>query len=207
MTIYQSDWPASRPTNPKISDAEIILRRVLKSSPQALWLDTIRRTKRCTHTSLIQWMLNQTACDFAVAANAFYQSDPVGLLDNPKPLPQRPQANEILAQVLLNWDTGSYRSHTLMLEPVDVQPRAISRLNQKVMARPRGSLPFMIPDRFLHPQGGTQMELPHYISPSDAHHLWPLYHELGMDVPCTPPGLKRRIARIKNFFQRNSRTA
>lgn len=206
MSTPKKHTPQSWPTKARISEAEIILRRLLKTSPQALWLDTIRRTKRGQHNSLIQWMLSQTACDFAVAAHAFYRSDPAAFLDDPKPLPARPATDEILAQVLLNWDTGSYRIHNLLVEPVDAQPRAIARLNQKVMARPRGSLPFTIPERFLHPQGGNPASLPTHLVPADSHHLWPIYQELGLDVPDTPPGLKRRMAQIKGVFQKGRPT-
>lgn len=194
-----NDLPVS--DKPKISESEIILRRVLKASPQSLWLDTIRRAKGPEHDGLIYWMLSQTECDFAVAVNAFYRSDPAKHLDDPHPLPARPGTSDIFALVLHNWDTGSYRTHRLKVENADVDTRTLARVNQKVMARPRGALPFTIPARFLAPTGGVVVPLSAHISPDDARHLWPLYDELGLRVPATPPGIRRQIARVRGLFK------
>lgn len=185
-----------------LSPEEIILRRVLKASPQDLWLDTIRRTQTSQHDGLVYWMLNQTECDFSIAVHAFYRSDPAQHLDDPKPLPSRPGASDIFASVLLNWDTGSYRSHKLMLTDIDVPPRELARVNQKVMARPRGSLPFNIPSRFLNPEGGVALSLSQHILPDNARHLWPLYDALGLRVPDAPPGIRRKLAQTKRLLKK-----
>lgn len=187
---------------PVINPDEIALRRILKDAPQDLWLDTIRRTRPNQHDSLIYWMLNQTACDFAIAMHAFYRSDPARYLDHPAPLPMRPGTTDIFACILLNWDTGSYRTHKLRIEEKDAPARIISRVNQKVLARPRGSLPFTIPQRFLDPAGGAPLHLPAHLSPSHARHLWPIYKALGLDVPDTPPGLQRKMAQAKTLLKR-----
>ncbi len=192
--------PKSR--RPKLSDSEMRLRRLLKSSPQDLWLDTIRRARHPQHNGLVYWMLNQTECDFAIAAHAFYRSNPAYHLDNPKPLPQRPGPSELFALVLLNWDTGSYRTHRLQIGPHDADQRSISRVRQKIMARPQGSLPFRIPQRFISPTGGTPMKVPPHLLPDEAPHLWSLYAELGLAVDEAPPGLARKIARAKSLFHR-----
>lgn len=183
-----------------VTESEIILRRVLRSAPQDLWLDTIRRTQGPQHDGLIYWMLNQTECDFAVACHAFYRSNPAQHLDNPRPLPSRPGPEDIFALVLLNWDTGSYRTHRLMVDPVDANPRMVARINQKVMARPSGSLPFRIPQKFLTPVGGTPMSVPQYLSADNARHLWPVYNDLGLKVAKTPPGIARQMARAKSLL-------
>jgi hypothetical protein len=185
--------------NPTASEAA--LHRVLKSAPQDLWLDTIRRTKGAEHDGLIFWMLNQPQCDFAIAVHAFYRSDPGMHLDIPRPLPARPGPSDLFAQVLLNWDTGYYRTHDLAIEKQDVDPRLLVRIGQKVMARPRGSLPFNIPPRFLQPQGGRPAQVPPHLSPDDAKHLWPLYANLGLRVPPAAPGLKRKIAKVRDLLQ------
>ena len=192
--------PMSR--RPKLSEGEIRLRRLLKRSPQDLWLDTLRRAHGPEHNSLVYWMLNQTECDFAIAAHAFYRSNPAYHLDNPKPLPQRPGPSQLFALVLLNWDTGSYRTHRIQLGAEDAEPRAIARLRQKMMAHPQGSLPFKVPQRFLAPTGGAPMKVPPHLLPDEAPHLWSLYAELGLAVDEAPPGMARKIARAKSLFHR-----
>lgn len=184
----------------RLTDSEAGLRRVLKTAPQDLWLDTIRRTQGPQHDGLVHWMLTQTECDFAVACHAFYRSGPAGHLDQPKPLPPRPGHSDIFALVLLNWDTGSYRTHDLMVEHIDVSASTMARVNQKVMARPVGSLPFKIPQSFLSPVGGTPLTLPDYLSPDDARHLWPIYAKLGLRVDGAAPGMPRQIARAKSIL-------
>ena len=183
------------------TDSEFLLRRVLKSSPQDLWLDTIRRARGTEHDGLVYWMLNQTECDFAVAVHAFYRSNPAQFLDNPRPLPSRPGPSEIFALLLLNWDTGSYRTHRLEVEAVDADARLIARTNQKFMVHARGSLPFSIPPSFLDPVGGSPAQVPTHMSPDDARHLWPIYAAMGLQVPKSAPGLKRKIARAKVLLQ------
>jgi len=192
-------------SKPKRSESEITLRRLLKSSPQDLWLDTLRRSQRPQHNSLIYWMLNQIECDFAIAAHAFYHSDPASHLDNPKPLPSRPSASDIFALVLLNWDTGSYRTHRLKIGVEDVSPRMIAQINQKVMVHPQGALPFRIPDRFLDPTGGAPVNVPAHMSPDDAAHLRPIYDNLGLTIDDAPPGISRQIARARSFLSRIKR--
>ena len=185
------------------SDAsEAGLRRVLKSAPQELWLDTIRRTKGPQHDSLVFWMIKQMQCDFAIAVHAFYRSDPNQYLDLPRPLPAKPGPSDIFAQLLVNWDTGYYRSHTLVVQKQDVDTRQLVQINQKVMARPRGSLPFSIPRQFLDPKGGEFVQLPPHLSPDEAKHLWPLYAKLGLHVPTSAPGLRRKFANTKAMFQK-----
>lgn len=199
--------PANRPyadSDARQRKAETALKRVLKTAPQDLWLDTIRRTRGPRHDNLVFWMLNQTECDFAVAVHAFYRSDPGHHLDNPAPLPQHPTSAELFALTLLNWDKGYFRTHTLRVEDVDVSPRMLARINQKAMARPRGSLPFTVPARFLEPAGGATLNLPPHLSADDAAHLWPLYAALGLRVPDTPPGLSRRMAKARNVLHRVS---
>ncbi|MEJ8562374.1 hypothetical protein QTO30_14830 [Yoonia sp. GPGPB17] len=180
------------------------LRRVLKSSPQDLWLDTLRRTRGPEHDTLVYWMLGQTECDFAIAVHAFYRSDPVLHLDDPKPLPLRPGPSDLFALVLLNWDTGSYRTHRVQVEPLDADPRAIARTKQKLMAHPQGSLPFKIPQRFLEPTGGAPIKVPPHLQPNEVSHLWSIFSELGLQVDANPPGFVRRVARAKALFQRFS---
>lgn len=184
----------------KSSQALFRLQRILKSATQDLWLDTIRRASAGVHDDLIFWMLDQTECDFAVAAHAFYRSNPAYHLDNPRPLPLRPAPGQMFAQVLVNWDKGYYRTHKLLVEPRDAFPRAIARLNQKAMARPKGSLPFTIPARLLNPVGGEPLSLPSHMSPADAAHLWPVYHELRLWVPSTPPGFSRRLTKARDII-------
>lgn len=188
-----------------LSEGDMTLRRLLKSSPQDLWLDTLRRTQGPQHNNLVYWMLNQIECDFAIAVHAFYHSNPARHLDNPRPLPARPGPSDIFALVLLNWDTGSYRTHRLKVEPTDASPRAIAQINQKVMARPRGSLPFRIPKAFLDPQGGTLLNVPAHMSPDDAVHLRQLYASMGLAIDSTPPGISRRLARAKSVLTRLKR--
>ena len=185
----------------RTTESELALRRVLKSSPQDLWLDTIRRARGADHDGLVYWMLNQTECDFAVAVHAFYRSNPAQFLDNPRPLPSRPGQSGIFALLLLNWDTGSYRTHRLQVEPIDADARLLARINQKVMVHPRGSLPFNIPTPFLNPVGGLPAHIPAHLSPDDARHLWPIYADLGLQVPAVAPGLMRAVARVKDILQ------
>lgn len=193
--------------SPKPSENEIRLRRILKSSPQDLWLETLRRAQGTKHDGLIYWMLNQTECDFAVAVNAFYRSNPAQFLDMPRPLLQRPGPSDIFALVLLNWDTGSYRTHQLEVATIDVDSRLIARVRQKAMAHPHGSLPFRIPQRFLEPTGGTPVKLPRHLMPDEAQHLWPLFRDLGLAVDAIPPGIGRKIMRARSLFRRIRRDA
>ncbi len=193
------------PPNPnrvKVSESEVALRRILRDAPQDLWLDTIRRTRSDAHNGLIYWMLSQPECDFAIAAHAFYRSNPVFHLENPKPLSLKPGPWDIFSLVLVNWDTGFFRTHNLRVEPVDVHPRVLARLNQKMLAHPRGSLPFQIPKELLDPQGGTSLLVPPRLSPDEAKHLWPIYADLGLSVPDTAPGMPRRVERAKGLLKR-----
>ena len=147
-------------------------------------------------------MLDQTECDFSVAAHAFHHSNPAVHLDNPKPLPPQPGPGQVFAQILMNWDKGYYRSHKLLVEARDAPARSIARLKQKCMARPRGSLPFTIPARLLIPTGGEPLNLPSYLSPDDAAHLWPIYNALGLRVPAAAPGLPRRMAKARTIIDK-----
>ncbi len=178
------------------------LRRILKSAPQDLWLDTIRRTKGSTHDDLVHWMLGQPECDFAVAAYAFYNSDPASHLTDPQPLPPRPKASQTFAQVLLNWDMGFYRTHRLCLDDNDIDGRQIRRLNQKLLAWPKGALPFNIPTRLLDTEGGQPIDLPQHLSPDHASHLWPLYQALGLRVRPQRSVLRRRVAKATGLLNR-----
>ena len=191
-----------RRSNADSDGALAALKRILKSAPQDLWLDTIRRADIKTHGELICWMLDQTECDFAVAVHGFYHSDPAYHLDNPKPLPPRSAPGQIFAQVLINWDKGYYRSQKLQVQMRDAHPRVIAKINQKSMARPRGSLPFTIPARLLNPSGGEPLNLPPYMSPDDAAHLWPIYNALGLRVPAAAPGLPRRMAKARTIIDK-----
>lgn len=184
------------------SRAKAALMRVLKTAPQDLWLDTIRRTKPGIHDDLVFWMLSQVECDFAVAIHAFYRSDPAYHLDNPHPLPSKPGEADLFALTLLNWDKGYYRTHKLRVQDQDVDARTLARINQKAMARPRGSLPFGLPGRFLNPAGGDPVHLPPYLSPDNAVHLWPIYADLGLHVPHAAPGLPRRVAKAKGMLSK-----
>ena len=74
---------APNPNRAKVSASEVKLRRILRDAPQDLWLETIRRTRSDAHNSLIYWMLSQPECDFAIAAHAFYRSNPAAQLDHP----------------------------------------------------------------------------------------------------------------------------
>ncbi|MEL7181773.1 MAG: hypothetical protein AAFN63_18430 [Pseudomonadota bacterium] len=189
-------------SKPKLTENEMLLRRVLKSSPQDLWLDTLRRTMGPEHDNLVYWMLGQTECDFAIAVHAFYRSDPAKHLDDPKPLPQRPGVSDLFALVLLNWDTGSYRTHHVQVDPIDADPRTIARVRQKIMAHPQGSLPFKVPQRFLEPTGGAPLKVPPHLMPDEAPHLWSIFSELGLNVDPAPPGFARRIRRAKAMLGR-----
>jgi len=190
------------PNRAKVSDSEVALRRALKGAPQDLWLDTIRRTRSDAQNGLIYWMLSQPECDFAIAVHAFYRSNPAVHLEDPKPLPPRPGPSNIFAQVLLNWDTGSFRTHYLKVEPIDAHPRVIARLNKQIAAYPRGSLPFTIPNAFLNPDGGLPVQVPPHMSPDDSAHLWPHYADLGLRVPDTAPGMPRRIEWAKGIWNK-----
>ncbi len=200
MTRRNANPKPKADSDARQSTAEAALRRVLKTAPQDLWLDTIRRTRGQTHNQLIFWMLSQTECDFAVAVHAFYRSDPGYHLDNPKALSPRPGPDDIFDLALLNWDKGYYRAHKLQLGQRDIHHRTLARINQKAMARPRGSLPFNIPARFLQPDGGAPLALPPHLNPDNAAHLWSLYNTLGLHVPSAAPGLSRRMAKAKNVL-------
>lgn len=176
--------------------ADTALRRILRSAPQDLWLDMLRRADTARHADLIHWMLNRTECDFAVALHAFYRSDPISHLTDPLPLPQRPEPTQHFATILRNWDTGFYRTHRLQLEAQDVDPRTVRRVNQKLMAWPRGALPFHIPAKFLDLTGGAPVALPPHLDPNEARHLWEIYRTLGLRVRRSAPGLSRRFARV-----------
>ncbi|WP_106746531.1 hypothetical protein [Yoonia maritima] len=185
-------------------NADLSIRHVLKGAPQDLWLDTIRRAKYASHNTLISWMLSQPECDFAIAVHAFYRSNPAKHLDDPKPLPAHPEPDDIFSRVLIQWDIGFYRTHRLAVEERDAPLRQIARLNQKIIARPRGSLPFQVPARFLEPKGGTTLSLPAHLSPTAVHNIWKKYADAGLDVPASAPGLPRQIAQIKNRFLRRT---
>lgn len=163
----------------------------------------MRRTRNGMHDELIYWMLNQTECDFAVAAHAFYNSDPAYFLDNPRP-PPRPGPGQAFAQVIVNWDKGFYRSHKLRLDSRDAHPSDVSRVRQKIIAHPRGSLPFLIPTRFVDLAGGKQTALPDHLSPDNARNLWPIYSALQLRVPPTAPGLSRMLMRAQGLFNMRS---
>ncbi|PUB17004.1 hypothetical protein [Yoonia sediminilitoris] len=176
------------------------LKRILKTAPQDLWLDTARRATSKMHNPLIHWMLAQPECDFSVAVHAFYRSNPVLRIGQGRPLPPRPDHTEIFAQTLLNWDKGFYRNHAIAVGPEDITSRATKRIRQKLMAWPKGALPFKVPSRFLSPSGGAPIDLPAHLNPNDAAHLWPLYNRLGLRVPAAAPGLPRRLARAKDLL-------
>lgn len=201
MASSDNQNSALNPLRVKVSESEVALRRVLKGAPQDLWLDTIRRTRSDAQNSLIFWMLCQPECDFAIAVHALYRSNPISHLDNPKPLPPRPGPANLFALVLLNWDTGSFRTHYLRVEPTDAHPRVIARLNERLADFPRGALPFTIPKPFLNPEGGCIAQVPPHLSPDDAPHLWPHYADLGLRVHDTPPGLKRRVEQAKGLLR------
>lgn len=189
--------PASFPDTQPLA----ALKRILRTAPQDLWLETIRRTKGEAHRDLVYWMLNQPACDLAVALYAFYRSDPTDRVDNPRPLPVRPDANQIFAQILRNWDTGYYRTHKLRVDLGQAEVRLVRRLNQKLLAWPRGALPFQIPAVFLAPAGGDPVQLPPHLSPDEAAHLRTLYQALDLYVqPKKPGGLKRHVAKAKGLL-------
>lgn len=189
------------PNRTRISESEFRLRNLLKHAPQDLWLDTIRRTRGDGHNGLVYWMLNQPQCDFAVAAHAFYRSNPADHVDNPKPLPARPGPDNLFAVVLFNWDTGSFRTHNLKVEAQDAHPRMIRRLNQKLMVLPKGGLPFRVPQELAQPVGGTSASVPASFSPDDVNYVWSLYADLGLNVPDSPPGFQRSLAKAKNLMR------
>lgn len=178
------------------------MRHLLRSAPQDLWLDTIRRTRSDAHNGLVYWMLSQPECDFAVATHAFYRSNPTFQLANPAPLSPRPGPDNIFALVLVNWDTGFFRNHNLRVDAVDAHPRAIASLNTMLSARPRGTLPFTIPEKLLKPEGGLPLSLPKSLSPADASQLWPLYVDMGLTVPALPPGFQRNAETVKTILRK-----
>ena len=190
------------PNRARISESEFRLRNLLKNAPQDLWLDTIRRTRGDAHNGLIYWMLSQPQCDFAVAAHAFYRTNPSNFVDNPQPLPARPGPDNLFAVVLFNWDTGSYRSHDLKVTAKDAHPRMIARLNQKLLVYEKGTLPFRIPRELQRPEGGQNLHVPTQLSPDENPAIWSLYADLGLDVPDSPPGFLRRLSRVRNLLKR-----
>lgn len=202
MALSDNRNAPPNPNRAKISQSEVALRRALKGAPQDLWLDTIRRTRSDAQNGLIYWMLSQPECDFAIAVHAFYRSDPIFHVDNPKPLPPRPGPSNLFALVLLNWDTGSFRTQLLKVEPEDAHPRVVTALREKIDSLPRGALPFNIPKPFVEPQGGSHAQVPPHLSPDDAAHLWPLYADLGMRVPETAPGMKRRVEWARDMLKK-----
>ncbi|SFS19508.1 hypothetical protein [Yoonia litorea] len=185
-----------------MSDNDFRIRNLLKHAPQDLWLDTIRRARSDAHNGLIHWMLSQPQCDFAVAAHAFYRSNPAQHVDRPQPLPARPGPDNLFAVVLFNWDTGSFRTHNLMVEAQDAHPRMMSRLNQKLLVHATNSLPFHIPTEFQRPQGGVPAQVPSQLSPDTDPRIWSLYADLGLNVPDQPPGLGRKLASAKNLIRK-----
>jgi hypothetical protein len=193
---------APNPNRAKVSASEVKLRRILRDAPQDLWLETIRRTRSDAHNGLIYWMLSQPECDFAIAAHAFYRSNPAAQLDNPKPLPLRPSASNIFALVLINWDTGFFQTHKLKVEAVDVHPRVLAGVQEKMLGHPRGSLPFSIPRQLLTLDGGTPAYVSPTLSPDDAIHLWAIFADLGLQVPDTAPRMKRRLEQAKGLLKK-----
>jgi len=190
------------PNRTRISDSAFRLRNLLKNAPQDLWLDTIRRARGDAHNGLIYWMLSQPQCDFAVAAHAFFRSDPAHHVDNAEPLPARPGPDNIFAVVLFNWDTGSFRNHRLRVETRDADPRMIRRLNQKLLVHEGGNLPFRIPPELQNPKGGQPAQVPAYLCPDNTKHIWALYADVGLAVPDTPPGLPRALGRARGLLRK-----
>ncbi len=190
------------PQKSKLSANELALRRLLKASPQDLWLETLRRTRGAEHCYLVYWMLSQPECDFAVAVHAFYRCNPTDYLDNPRPLPTRPGTHDIFALILRNWETGSYRTHRLKVDQVDADPRIVSRVRQKMMVYPKGTLPFTIPQAFLEPNGGSPVNVPSHLQPNEIKHIWSLFSDLGLKVHAAPPGFARKIAQVRWIFER-----
>lgn len=190
------------PNRARISESEFRMRNLLKHAPQDLWLDTIRRTRGDAHNGLIYWMLSQPQCDLAVAAHAFYRSNPANYVDNPQPLPARPGPDNLFAVVLFNWDTGSFRNHKLLVETQDAHPRMIARLNQKLLVHAAGQLPFRVPAELQRPEGGQPMQVPSHLSPDHNPKVWSLFADLGLLVHDSPPGLMRKLAVFRNLFRR-----
>ena len=190
------------PNRARISESEFRLRNLLKHAPQDLWLDTIRRTRGDAHNGLIYWMLSQPQCDFAIAAHAFYRSNPANYVDQPRPLPARPGPENLFAVVLFNWDTGSYRTHKLKVEAQDAHPRMIARLNQKLLVHAAGGLPFRIPEELCQPTGGQPAQLPAHLDPDGNLGIWSLYADLGLAVPDSPPGFLRKIMRARKLLRK-----
>ena len=193
---------APNPNRAKVSDSEVKLRRILRDAPQDLWLDTIRRTRSDAHNGLIYWMLSQPECDFAIAAHAFYRSNPIAHLENPKALPLHPSAANMFALVLINWDTGFFRTHNLKVEAVDVHPRVLAGVQEKMLGFPRGSLPFKIPQKLLSLEGGTTAHVPPTLSPDNVVNLWTIFADLGLHVPDTAPGMKRRLEQARGLLKK-----
>ena len=185
----------------RVSKEEMSLRHLLRGASQDLWLDTIRRTRSDAHNGLVYWMLSQPECDFAVAAHAFYRSNPTFHIENAVPLSPRPGSDNIFGLVLVNWDTGFFRSHNLRVEAADAHPRVINNLNTLVAATSDKPLPFTIPPKLLNPEGGVPLDLPKRLSPAHASQLWPLYVDMGLDVPPVPPGFARKTEAAKNFLR------
>ncbi|SIT88699.1 hypothetical protein SAMN05421665_2779 [Yoonia rosea] len=187
---------------PKLTEKERAVRRLLRSSPQDLWLDTLRRTRGTEHCALVHWMLCQPECDFAVAVHAFYRCNPTDFLDNPRPLPARPRTHDIFALILRNWETGSYRTHRLKLEAIDADPSIVSQVRQKLMIYSEGTLPFTIPPAFIDPTGGSPVKVPPHLQPNEIREIWSLFSDLGLNVHTSPPGFARRIAQVRWLFAR-----
>lgn len=202
--MYSPDTTTTKQVaeKPKLSENERAVRQLLKSSPQDLWLDTLRRTRSTEHCALVYWMLCQPECDFAVAVHAFYRCNPTEHLDNPRPLPARPGPCEIFALILRNWETGSYRTHRLKVEAVDADPRIVSRVRQKMMIYPEGTLPFTIPPAFIEPTGGSPVKVPTHLQPNEIRTIWTLFSDLGLKVHKSPPGFARKIAGLQLLFAR-----
>ena len=83
-----------------------------------------------------------------------------------------------------------------------MHPRVLARLNQKVLVHPRASLPFQIPKELLDPKGGVPAQVPTRQSPDNAPHLWPIYADLGLQVPDTAPGIQRRVDKAKDLLKK-----
>jgi hypothetical protein len=104
--------------------------------------------------------------------------------------------------VLINWDTGFFQTHKLKVEAVDVHPRVLAGVQEKMLGHPRGSLPFSIPRQLLTLDGGTPAYVSPTLSPDDAIHLWAIFADLGLQVPDTAPGMKRRLEQAKGLLKK-----
>lgn len=175
------------------------LQEILKDAPQDLWLMTAFRTQSAIHDPLIHWMLDQTQCDFSIALWAFYRSEPCQYLEDPVPLPTHPDHSQIFAQLLRNWDTGFYRTHELA---VDVDQRYRSRLKQKLLAWPRGALPFSVPSAFLESEGGRTIQLPAHYDPDTVPHIRAVFD--ACDLRLATPGRLNATAVVRDLFRRLS---